>query len=402
VTAVTYDALIIGGGPAGATAAILLADAGWSVALVEKATFPRRKVCGEFLSATNLPLLRRLGVAARYEAQAGPAVTHVGLYAGDTVVTANMPGAAASGAAGDGSGRALGREHFDTLLVERAAAVGATVFQPWSVMGLAESSGGYHCEVVHRGTREPRHLRAQIVIAAHGSWELGPLPTQAARPEARSSDLFGFKAHYLNGRLPAGLMPLLVFPGGYGGMVHSDHGRISISGCIRRDHLAMARRATGSGKAADAVLAHVMGSCRGVRDALEGARLDQDWLSAGPIRPGVRRTGFDRIFLVGNAAGEAHPAIAEGIGMAMESASQLCARLVEGQPGAASDTAVAHVQRQYASAWRRTVAPRIRAAAVIAHWAMRPAAVACGVPIMRAFPGVLRIGARVSGKVAST
>ena len=58
-----YDALVIGGGPGGATAALLLARAGWSVALVERKTFPRRKVCGEYLSATTLPLLEHLGVA---------------------------------------------------------------------------------------------------------------------------------------------------------------------------------------------------------------------------------------------------------------------------------------------------------------------------------------------------
>ena len=71
------DALIIGGGPGGATAALLLARAGWSVRVIEKAAFPRGKVCGEFLSATNLPLLRELGVAEDFQELAGPEVRQV-------------------------------------------------------------------------------------------------------------------------------------------------------------------------------------------------------------------------------------------------------------------------------------------------------------------------------------
>ncbi|WP_136622814.1 FAD-dependent oxidoreductase, partial [Mesorhizobium sp. 10.2.3] len=42
----TYDAVIIGAGPAGSSAALTLARRGWAVAIVEKSAFPRRKVCG--------------------------------------------------------------------------------------------------------------------------------------------------------------------------------------------------------------------------------------------------------------------------------------------------------------------------------------------------------------------
>ncbi|MBK8740329.1 MAG: FAD-dependent monooxygenase [Betaproteobacteria bacterium] len=67
-----YDAIIVGGGPAGATAGILLAQAGWRIAIVEKARFPRRKVCGEFISGTTWPLLRQLGVTGELLELAGP------------------------------------------------------------------------------------------------------------------------------------------------------------------------------------------------------------------------------------------------------------------------------------------------------------------------------------------
>ena len=50
-----FDAVVIGGGPGGATTAMLLARAGWSVAVIERQRFPRRKVCGEYLSGANWP-----------------------------------------------------------------------------------------------------------------------------------------------------------------------------------------------------------------------------------------------------------------------------------------------------------------------------------------------------------
>ena len=85
-----YDAIIVGGGPAGATTATLLAQAGWRVAVIEKAQFPRRKVCGEFISATTWPLLRQLGIAGPLLEIAGPVVRRVGLYAGAAMVSAEL------------------------------------------------------------------------------------------------------------------------------------------------------------------------------------------------------------------------------------------------------------------------------------------------------------------------
>jgi flavin-dependent dehydrogenase len=55
----SYDAIIVGAGPAGNTAAILLASAGWSVALIEKQPFPRRKVCGACIGATRTRAMTR-------------------------------------------------------------------------------------------------------------------------------------------------------------------------------------------------------------------------------------------------------------------------------------------------------------------------------------------------------
>ena len=55
-------------------------------------------------------------------------------------------------------------------------------------------------------------------------------------------------------------MPLLAFPGGYGGMAHSDASRVSLSCCMRRAQLAELR--TRHEDAGDAVLRHILASCR--------------------------------------------------------------------------------------------------------------------------------------------
>ncbi|HEU5249438.1 MAG TPA: FAD-dependent oxidoreductase, partial [Thermoanaerobaculia bacterium] len=63
----SFDAVVVGAGPAGCAAAVTLATRGRSVLLLEKDLFPRHKVCGEFLSADALPALERLGVREAVE-----------------------------------------------------------------------------------------------------------------------------------------------------------------------------------------------------------------------------------------------------------------------------------------------------------------------------------------------
>lgn len=138
-----FDAIIMGAGLAGSAAAILLASAGWQVALVEKQRFPRRKVCGECLAASNLPLLDALGIGSEFGAVAGPALRRFALMRGRRTVVADLP--AAHGA--HPWGRALGRETLDLLLLEKARQAGATVLQPWSVVALRGGTGNHQCDV---------------------------------------------------------------------------------------------------------------------------------------------------------------------------------------------------------------------------------------------------------------
>jgi flavin-dependent dehydrogenase len=387
-----HDAIIIGAGPAGATAARLLAYAGWSVALIEKAEFPRRKVCGEFISATSLPLLYDERIKEEFLRQAGPQVRRVGLFAKSAAFSTRMPVAVDSVS---GWGRALGRDRLDLMLVEAAAKAGAMVWQPWKVIRLEREDERFTCTIASGDMRQ--QLRAKLVIAANGSWEKSPWLAEASAHKA--SDLLAFKAHFRNTQLASELMPLLVFPGGYGGMVHSDGGRVSLSCCIRRDMLQACREAHPKLAAGEAVLRHIVRHCDGVRASLEAAELDGAWLAAGPIRPGIRRRYHDGVFYIGNAAGEAHPLIAEGISMAMQSGWLLSQRLLEAKNRAGTPEARAQAGTLYAKDWRAAFAPRIRAAAAFTRLAMWPPAERV-LPLIERFPGILSWGATLSGKTA--
>lgn len=399
-----FDAVVIGAGPAGAATAIQLARAGWSVGLVERQTFPRRKVCGECLAASNLPLLDALGIGAAFDAQAGPALRWVTLMTGHAAVRAGLPPARHGHSPW---GRALGRETLDGLLLDEARAAGATVLQPWAVHAIDGGPGDWRLAVRPRDGAAPANLGARLLVDAHGSWEALPSDRPLRREARRAADLFAFKANFSGTALPTGHIGVLALDGAYGGMVVADQGITTLACCIRRDRLSALRRDAPGLAAGEVVEAFLHRSCAGVRQALEGALREGAWLAAGPLDTGVRVDAADPMFRVGNAAGEAHPLLGEGMSMALQSAALLCRHLLQAPtpraapspvevPGAARQ---ADIQRRYAAAWRQAFVPRMRVAAVFAHLAMRPTGAAALLGLARLWPGLLTQGARWGGKV---
>ncbi len=379
-----YDAVVLGAGPAGSSAAFFLAQAGWRVAIVERASFPRRKVCGEFVSATTFPVLDAIGIGEAMRAAGGPTTRRVGLYVGDRIATAPMP--VVDGP--HGWGRTLARAVLDPALLGAAESAGVEVWQPWKAVGLEDG-------VVIESEGRVERLRAPVVVAAHGSWEVGGLPTQPSRSRS-PSDVLAFKGFFHGATFDDDLMILAGFPGGYGGMVHRDRDTVGLSFCVRRDVLQACRARHGLATAWDSLLCHVASGNRGIAQAVEGARLEAPAKAAGPLRPGIRPRYADGLFRVGNAAGEAHPTIAEGISMAIQSGFVLgaCLEGVDPRDRRALDEAGG----RYAEAWSAQFAGRIRTAGVYARLCMSPALGRAMLSVTSALPGVLTAGAVWSGK----
>jgi 2-polyprenyl-6-methoxyphenol hydroxylase-like FAD-dependent oxidoreductase len=390
---------VIGAGPAGACAAILLASAGWRVVLVEQHRYPRQKVCGECIGAGNLALIDRLGIGHEFRRLAGTDLRQVGWMSGDTTVRADLPSCSENRYP---YGRALGRDRLDTLLLERARSLGVRILQPAKVRSVSGRVGEFHCEIA----ANPRpsaavSVSAGLIIDAHGSWEAGPAfgrRDAPSRTPQRASDLFAFKATFHRSTLEPGFLPVLALDGGYGGMVVADHERTTIACCLRRDALQRLRARNPGVRAAAVVDAFLRESCRGVREALGNATRRGPWLIVGPLRPGVRLKSPAGVFRVGNAAGESHPLIGEGISMALQSAA-LLADILTRTPSVKGDVRIAkRLQDAYASAWRAAFASRLRLAALYAHVAMRPALAQPALGILRRRPTLLTSAAGWAGK----
>src|SRR5439155_9777738 len=118
-------------------------------------------------SATNWPLLSRLGIGEAFAEMAGPSVRETAIFVGKKQYRAALPRPTASAP----WGRALAREHLDTLLVERAAKLGAVLFQP-ARCGKLEATNEHDLATIEcRSPAAASQIAARVVIAAHGAGE---------------------------------------------------------------------------------------------------------------------------------------------------------------------------------------------------------------------------------------
>lgn len=155
----THDVVVVGAGPAGCSAAVTLARAGRDVALVDKATFPRDKTCGDGLTAWALRELEALGL----DPAAVPSWHPVDAA---WVGSPSRPPVELPLPRGQGLFAAVARRaELDAALVDLARKEGATVVEGWPCTGAAADAGGVTVVGPEGETR-----RAAAVVGADGVW----------------------------------------------------------------------------------------------------------------------------------------------------------------------------------------------------------------------------------------
>jgi geranylgeranyl reductase family protein len=331
------DVLVVGAGPGGSAAAYHLARHGIDVTLVDRAAFPREKVCGDGITPRGVAAMVRMGVDPT-----DPGFERVlGLRVHSRAATIELPWPELRSWPDYGLVRT--RHDFDDLLVTRAQKAGARLVERTDALEPVVRDGwvtGARVRSADDPTEESTEVGARFVIAADGAASRFARPAGVRRDDSQPLGIAArryYRVAYRPGPWLESWLDLwegdLLLPG-YGWLFPLPDGTINLGAGLLNTF-----------KNFKDV------SAQRLFDAF-ASMLPEDWgiseeTAIGRVLSGPLPMGFNRIpvsvpgmLLVGDAAGAVNPFNGEGIAYAMETA-EMAAELVQeslvrGRPGIAA------------------------------------------------------------------
>ena len=291
------DVVIVGGGLAGSAAAIVLANAGRDVVLLERESQPQHKVCGEFLSQEALTYLRSLGVDVA--SLGGVPIRSVRLAGRASQSEAGLPFAAMS----------LTRRRLDEELLLLAARAGAKVLRGCRVNGIERSGEGWTAMMAGE-----QSVSATTSFLATGKHDLHA----RARPKGKQPNLVAFKMYWrlLPEQAAAleGHVELVLYRGGYAGLQPVEEGVANLCCMVERAELQR------MGGRWENLLAGMQRECGLLRERLQGAEpLLEKPLAIAAIPYGYVREMSDGLWALGDQAAVIPSFTGDGMSIALHS-----------------------------------------------------------------------------------
>jgi len=343
-------ALIVGGGPAGAAAAIALARGGAMPVVIERSPGERDLVCGGFLGWDAIAALKKLGLDP---ASLGAKPIHrLRLVAGRKMVEAELPAPAAG----------LSRRRLDATLLRMAEEAGAAVLRGRAARAL---DGG--CLRLDDGSE----MAADALFLATGKHEL----RGAVRPVGNRALSVGLRTAIAAPSDLAGTIELHCYDGGYAGLLVQEDGAANLCLSVAQGRMAGGR---------DALLAALMQEAPLLAERL-GGNSPADWEAIASVPYGWRaRTTEPGLFRVGDQAAVIASLAGDGIAVALTSAAAAAHACLHG------DGAPAY-QRAFAARARRPIA----IAETLRHMAEAPVRRRLMLG-MAGVPGLVKLAARMT------
>ena len=338
-----YDVIVCGAGPAGSVAATVLARGGARVLMLDRARFPRDKLCGDTLNPGALAVLRRLGLAEAFEAAALPV---------DGMIVTGERGVRVRCAYGPGlRGLAIARRDLDAALARGAVRAGVRFEDGVLVRGpLIDTRGGDGGEARVRGVviagRDGRDVRvpAPLVIAADGRRSRLALPLGLVRHPA-SPRRWAIGGYFEGVAGVTSFGEMHVRRGRYIGVAPVPSGLTNVCVVVPAGERFVAR----------ALLERTVAADPQLRERFAGARLASAPAVIGPLAVDADAAGVPGLLLAGDAAGFIDPMTGDGLRFAVrggELAAEAALAAFAGQ-SAAPHVRLGRARRlEFSAKWR--------------------------------------------------
>jgi flavin-dependent dehydrogenase len=361
-----YDVIIAGGGPAGSSAAIRLAQAGLHVLLIEQKQLPRPKLCGEFISPECFEHFLKLGVADKMLAAKPAPLTETVFYSrrGNHVT---VP----SGWFGSHSAMGLSRAEMDNNLLRRAEDVGVDVLENATVTELIEDKCVRGVRVKTAGS--DREYRSTLTIDATGRARTlcrkVHQQTEAEKHRRTRPRLVAFKAHFARTEVAPGACEIYSYRRGYGGLSTIENGISNLcfivaAKDVRRFH-----------SDPEVVLRETVMKNRRASQVLARSTRCSDWLSVSLEKFGLQDASpKEGLLAIGDAAAFIDPFTGSGMLMALQS-GELAATLIRtvvhaGDP--LDQSQLVQLSQVYRQEYRKTFDFRLRTSWFLRRAAYKP------------------------------
>jgi len=359
----TCDVLVMGGGPAGSTAAIMLAEKGFRVVLLEKAHHPRFHI-GESLLPANLPLFERLGVAERVRA--------IGMEKWGAEFISPCDGRRQQFKFAEAWDKSLPlayqvrRSDFDEILIRRAAEAGALVVEGCRVREVQLQDGGRSArvEAVHEdGRTECWDARYLVDATGRDTFMANRLNAKQRNKKHNSAAMYG---HFTGARREPGKregdISIFWFDHGWFWFIPLSDGNTSVGAVAWPSY--MRTRTVGVREFFLATIA----SCPPLAERLVDAKLATEVEATGNYSYTCNHTHGSNYLLVGDAYAFIDPVFSSGVMLAMTSAAAAAETIDEclKQPGRAAralrryDRLVRHGPKQFSWFIYRVTNPAMR------------------------------------------
>ncbi|PWT92435.1 MAG: hypothetical protein C5B55_06460 [Blastocatellia bacterium] len=354
-----YEVVIAGGGPAGTSAAIHLAQQNVRVLLVEQKVFPRHKLCGEFISPECTQHFERLGVAGEMNA-ASPALLNQTIFYSRHGRSVQVP----SQWFGSGGAMGLSRAMMDQNLMQRAKQVGVDVIENATVSGVLQSDN-LVCGVRMKIDGVELQRTALLTIDATGRKRI--LTRRLSTGSSSRAKWIAFKAHLTNTQVAPGVCEIYSYPGGYGGLSTIERGLSNLCFIVSAKHVRRFHSDT------ETVLRKTVLENRRAAKTLAGSMVQSDWLSValesfGRQRP-VPTAG---LLAIGDSAAFIDPLTGSGMLMALESGELAARTFVRYRNKLGRSSSLTDLSREYTQNYGSLFDRRLRTSGLLRRLAFNP------------------------------